>query len=78
MKIKLIELLNMMANGEKLPKKILFSDIVWYLLETDDGHHVYSKTGNKRDWQEYLDNKFLITKRLNEKVFILDELEKED
>ncbi len=78
MKIKIIELLNMMANKEKLPKKILFCDIVWYLLETDDGHHVYSRTKNKKDWKEYLDNQILITKRLNENVLILDELEMEN
>lgn len=78
MKIKLIELLNMMANKENLPKKILFCDIVWYLLETDDGYHVYSRTKDKKDWQEYLDNQYLITKRLNENVLILDAFEKED
>lgn len=77
MKIKLIELLNMMANKEKLPKKILFADKVWYLLKTDDGCCVYSRTRDKRDWQEYLDNQMLITKRLAENVLILDEFEED-
>lgn len=46
--MKIIDLLNKMANGEKLPKKILIRDEVYYLINDTDGNMVYSQSINKK------------------------------
>lgn len=70
--MKLIELLNKMANEEKLPNKILIKDIVYYLINDEDGNIVYSQRKDKKDWEAFIDHRLNITRCLNEDVLILD------
>ena len=72
MKIRIIELLNKIANGEELPQKILIKDIVWYLVKDSDENFTYSQTQDN-DWQKYIDYKMALTRNLNEEVLILDD-----
>ena len=79
--MKIINLLNKMANGEKLPKKILIRDKVYYLINYADGNIVYSQAKDKSNWEAFIDNKLNITMCLNEEVLTLDtgvEISKED
>ena len=71
-KIKVIELLNKIANGEELPQKILIKDIVWYLVKDSEENFTYSQTQDN-DWQKYIDYKIALTRNLNEEVLILDD-----
>ena len=71
-KIKIIELLNKIANGEELPQKILIKDIVWYLVKDSEENFTYSQTQDN-DWQKYIDYKIALTRNLNEEVLILDD-----
>lgn len=71
--IKVIDLLNKIANGENLPEKILLKDKVYYLIEDDEGNKVYSQGKSKGNWELFIDHKILITRNLNEKVLILDD-----
>lgn len=70
--MKLIELLNKMANREKLPKKILIRDKVYYLINDADGNIVYSQATDKSNWEAFIDHRLNITRCLNEEVLILD------
>lgn len=79
--MKVIDLLNKMANGEKLPKKILIRDKVYYLINDADGDMVYSQATNKSNWEAFIDHRLNITRCLNEDVLILDtgvEISEED
>ena len=71
-KIKMIELLQKIANKEELPQKILIKDIVWYLVKDSEGTFTYSQTQDN-DWQKYIDYKIALTRNLNEEVLILDD-----
>lgn len=71
-KIKIIELLQKIANKEELPQKILIKDIVWYLVKDSEETFTYSQTQDN-DWQKYIDYKIALTRNLNEEVLILDE-----
>ena len=70
--MRVIDLLNKMANGEELPKKVLIRDKVYYLIEDTDGNKVYSQGNDKHDWEAFIDHTLLITRKLNEEVLILD------
>lgn len=71
-KIKIIDLLNKIANKEELPQKILTNDEVWYLVEDKHGKFTYSQTKDD-DWQQFIDYKLQITRSLNDEVLILDD-----
>lgn len=73
--IKVIDLLNKIANGEELPKKILILDEVYYLITDEDGDIVYSQLKDRRNWEAFIDHKLNITRCLHEDVIILDEVE---
>ena len=62
--MKIIDLLTKMANGEKVPKKICYDDIIYILI--DNG--IYSWYKNKEDNEGFLDN-------ANVKDFLNDEVE---
>ena len=70
--MKVIDLLNKIANGEKLPKKILIRDVVYYLINDEYGNIVYSQRMNKKDWEKFIDYRLNITRCLNEEVLTLD------
>jgi hypothetical protein len=46
MKIKIIDLLNKIANGEKLPEKIVYEDNVYYLGKNMVDLHTYQTEGS--------------------------------
>lgn len=73
--IKVIDLLNKIANGEEVPKKILILDEVYYLINDEDGDIVYSQLKDRREWEAFIDRKLNITRCLHEDVIILDEVE---
>ena len=73
--IKVIDLLNKIANGEEVPKKILILDEVYYLINDEDGDIVYSQLKDRRKWEAFIDRKLNITRCLHEDVIILDEVE---
>ena len=72
--MKVIELLVKMANKEKLPKKVLINDKVYYLLKRDD-KYIYSRSNDARDWECDLDHSLNICICLNDEVTILDKVE---
>lgn len=71
--IKVIDLLNKIANGENLPKKILYFDKVFYLIKTEDDFYTYSMRKNEKDWESWIDNKTNLIYNINETVLILDD-----
>lgn len=63
--MKLIDLINKVANGEKLPKKILVDDIVFNISnERDFFNNKYGFLSNKI---------YLYKKCLNKEIIILEE-----
>lgn len=73
--IRVIDLLNKIADKEELPKKILILDEVYYLINDEDGNIVYSQLKDRREWEAFIDRKLNITRCLHEDVIILDEVE---
>lgn len=71
--IRVIDLLNKIADREELPKKILILDEVYYLINDEDGNIVYSQLKDRREWEAFIDHKLNITKCLHEDVIILDD-----
>ena len=74
--IKVIDLLNKIANGEDIPKKIKLSDIVYY-WDIDDRCYIDEDMNN---WVNNIDNKWLEArismdskKDLNKEVEIIEE-----
>jgi hypothetical protein len=63
--MKIIDLLNKIANGEKIPKKIKYDNIIF---EYDDIYYVAEHT--------YLDEYCDLSRVLNDEVEILDEEKK--
>lgn len=72
--MKVIDLLNKIADEEELPKKILILDEVYYLINDEDGDIVYSQLKDRREWEAFIDHKLNITRCLHEDVIILDEV----
>ena len=73
--IKVIDLLNKIANGEEVPQKILILDEVYYLINDEGGDTIYSQLKDSRNWEAFIDRKLNITRCLHEDVIILDEVE---
>ena len=71
--IKVIDLLNKIADREELPKKILILDEVYYLINDEDGNIVYSQLKDRRKCEAFIDHQLNITKCLHEDVIILDD-----
>lgn len=71
--IRVIDLLNKIANGEELPKKVLIDDEVYYLINDEDGNIVYSRRKDSKDWGSFIDEKIAISRSLNDKVLIIDD-----
>lgn len=72
-KMKVIDLLNKIANGENLPKKILYFDKVFYLIKTEDDFYTYSMRKDEKDWESWINNKTNLICNINETVLILDD-----
>lgn len=74
-KIRVIDLLNKIANGEELPKKIRFR---MYELEYDEEDKKYKRIGNSDETLKCIFQFFYLEKCLNEEVEILEEIKKEE
>lgn len=70
--MKIIELLNRIANGEDIPKKIKYRDEIWEYQSTIMGkcYQYYNSFWN--DWRR-LEDKILLEECLNEEVEIIEE-----
>ena len=75
MKIKVIDLLNKIANDEEVPKKIKYKDNVYYLGKNMVDLHTYQTEGSNttRKLSLIIDNEYLI---LNDEVEIIEEPKK--
>lgn len=67
--MKIIDLLNKIANGETLPKKICYDDIIYILI--DNG--IYSWYKNEEGNEGFLDNVSNVKDFLNDEVEIIKE-----
>lgn len=71
MKIKIIDLLNKIANKEEMPEKIKFNAVIWkYKKETQD---YYSVITNEPLLNDYSSLGIWIMKHLNAEVEIIEE-----
>jgi hypothetical protein len=71
--MKVIDLLNKIANGEELPPKIQFHNLIWVLKSDLD----YCEDYYSKDLCNYLFyNKWALTNNLNDEVEILEEEKK--
>ena len=75
MKIKIIDLLNKIANDEEVPKKIKYKDNVYYLGKNMVDLHTYQTEGSNttRKLSLIIDNEYL---NLNDYVEIIEEPKK--
>ena len=75
MKIKIIDLLNKIANNEEVPKKIKYKDNVYYLGKNIVDLHTYQTKGSNttRKLSLIIDNEYL---NLNDYVEIIEEPKK--
>ena len=75
MKIKIIDLLNKIANNEEVPKKIKYKDNVYYLGKNMVDLHTYQTEGSNttRKLSLIIDNEYL---NLNDYVEIIEEPKK--
>ena len=65
--MKIIELLNKIANDEELPEKILYSNKIWYWDNIEDDY----VEDNKRLFNYYLDE--CLISCLNDEIEIIEE-----
>ena len=65
--MKVIDLLNKIANGEEVPKKLYYEELLWeWNGETyDDGKQCL--------FEDYIDKRYVITDILNDEVEIIEE-----
>ena len=75
MKIKIIDLLNKIANNEEVPKKIKYKDNVYYLGKNIVDLHTYQtkRSNTTRKLSLIIDNEYL---NLNDYVEIIEEPKK--
>ena len=75
MKIKIIDLLNKIANNEEVPKKIKYKDNVYYLGKNMVDLHTYKteESNTTRKLSLIIDNEYL---NLNDYVEIIEEPKK--
>ena len=67
--MKIIDLLNKIANGEEVPKKIQLGEKEYEYVDRVDGLYNYKNTFNG----DYLSNEFMIENILNFEVEIIEE-----
>ena len=75
MKIKIIDLLNKIANNEEVPKKIKYKNNVYYLGKNMVDLHTYQTEGSNttRKLSLIIDNEYL---NLNDTIEIIEEPKK--
>ena len=67
--MKVIDLLNKIANGEEVPKKIKYDNDIWNYDEISRDYELFDVSGNLYLFDEELN----ITKALNDEVEIIEE-----
>ena len=67
--MKIIDLLNRIANGEELPEKIKYENIIWTLNSINDTYD----NGEQCLFEDYIEKKYVITDILNEEVEVIEE-----
>lgn len=67
--MKVIELLNKIANGEDLPEKIRYEENIWKLNPINDTYD----NGECCLFEDYIDKKYVITDVLNDEVEVIEE-----
>lgn len=65
--MKIIDLLNKIANGEEVPKKLYYEELLWewYGETYNDGKQCL--------FEDYIDKRYVITDILNDTVEIIEE-----
>jgi hypothetical protein len=65
--MKVIDLLNKIANGEEVPKKICYEEYIW----TWNGEYY----DNKKEclFEDYIDKKYVITEVLTDEIELIEE-----
>lgn len=75
MKIKIIDLLNKIANGEETPKKIKYRDKIWERTLTINGRGYQYYSELHQEWKT-LQNQVYLEECLNDEVEIIEEPKK--
>ena len=76
MKMKIIDLLNKIANGEEVPKIIKYDDFTYWYDKTEKDYYRYIGYDLDNDDVEYLINGGFISDILNDEVEIIEEEKK--
>ena len=71
MKSKIIDLLNKIANGEKIPKKIKYQNYIYEYQHRRDTENCFNYMCNENG--EYLSRRYFIDNILNDDVEIIEE-----
>ena len=76
--MKIIDLLNKIANGEEVPEKIKFKNNIYGLIERNDNVYNYKQIYNGRFIDNYLCDDWFIDSKdiLNDEVEIIEENKK--
>lgn len=72
--MKVIELLNKIANGEEIPKKIKYQNYIYEYQHRRDTENSFNYMCNENG--EYLSRRYFIDNILNEEVEIIEENKK--
>lgn len=75
MKIKIIDLLNYVARGENIPKKIKYRDEIWEYTSTVFGKCYQYYSDYLREWKR-LEDVIVLEECLNDEVEIIKEKKK--
>lgn len=72
--MRVIDLLNKIANGEELPNKIKYEGITWKLNKMNNTYD----DGTRCFFEDYIDKNYVITDVLNDEVEVIEEDKKID
>lgn len=70
--MRVIDLLNRIANGEELPKKIKYEGDIWELNTLENTYD----NGECCLFEDYIDKKYVITDVLNDEIEIIEDTPK--
>lgn len=76
MKIKIIDLLNKIANGEEVPKKIKYNNKIYEYYERLENIFNYKQIVNGKYIDDYFNDNYFIDSILNDEVEIIEEPKK--
>ena len=67
--MKVIDLLNKIANGEEVPKKIIYDGDIWEYDKLSNDYEMFDESGDLYLFQEEL----YVTRALNDEIEIIEE-----